>query len=144
MVKVVFALERDEHGWPPTSAESLWADDLGDGRYRLDNVPWFAHGVSDGDVVEAEERDGQLWFTRVVEHSGRSTFRVAVVEEDDVQHVRREFRDRGIGSELDGELSLIALDVPPGFDLAALQEVLEQGKADGRWDWEEGNVPAGA
>lgn len=30
-------------------AESMLADDLGNNRYRLDNVPLFAYGISYGD-----------------------------------------------------------------------------------------------
>jgi len=42
--------------------ETLWAFDLGGGRYRLDSTPWFQYGVSWKDVVTVrvafEERTG--------------------------------------------------------------------------------------
>jgi hypothetical protein len=33
--------------------ETLWATTLGEDRYRLDNSPFFAYGVSWLDVIEA-------------------------------------------------------------------------------------------
>jgi hypothetical protein len=35
--------------------ETVWAVTVGPNRFRLDNVPWFAYGISLGDVVEGAE-----------------------------------------------------------------------------------------
>ncbi|MEU1503299.1 DUF4265 domain-containing protein [Streptomyces sp. NPDC005732] len=59
-VKVHFRMEIDEDGWPPASVESLWAVDLGDGRVRLDNTPWFVRGVASGDVIRVQPDDDGL------------------------------------------------------------------------------------
>ncbi|MFF8649240.1 DUF4265 domain-containing protein [Streptomyces griseoluteus] len=56
-VKIHFRLEVGENGWPPTSVESLWAVDLGDGTVRLDNTPWFVHGVASGDIIRVDADD---------------------------------------------------------------------------------------
>jgi hypothetical protein len=50
---VVFELEVDEDGWPPVGGERVWAFDLGDDLYRIDNVPWFVRDLAVGDVVVA-------------------------------------------------------------------------------------------
>ncbi len=57
--------------------ETLWAFDLGQDQYKLDNTPWYAYGVSTGDVIEAErqEPDGFPLFKRVVATSGYRTVR---------------------------------------------------------------------
>jgi hypothetical protein len=34
--------------------EHLWAEALGDGLFRLDNLPWFAYGISADAGVEWE------------------------------------------------------------------------------------------
>lgn len=54
-VKVRFALERDEDGWPPAESEGLWAELVESDLYRLDNTPWFVRGVAAGDVVQAHQ-----------------------------------------------------------------------------------------
>jgi len=58
--------------------ETLWAFSLGGDRYRLDNSPWYAYGVSMGDVVEAPAgEDGRPTFAKVLEKSGFRTLRIA-------------------------------------------------------------------
>ena len=54
LVHVIFPLEVDVDGWPPVSAERVWAFDLGDGRFRIDNPPWFVRNLAVGDIVEAQ------------------------------------------------------------------------------------------
>ena len=59
--KVKVLLREEEY------VETLWADRVGPDRYRLDNSPFWAYGVSWRDVVEAHmDEGGQLAFTRVV------------------------------------------------------------------------------
>ncbi len=45
-VKIVFELQQDEDGYPPVTRESLWATPTDGGLYRLDNIPFFAHGCA--------------------------------------------------------------------------------------------------
>lgn len=46
---------------PDGTVETPWAIALGAGLYRLDNIPFFAYGVSADDVREAApEDDGHL------------------------------------------------------------------------------------
>ena len=57
--------------------ETLWAEPLGGGRYRLENSPFFAYGVSWLDVVEATpDSTGLAMMHRIVEKSGHRTIRV--------------------------------------------------------------------
>jgi hypothetical protein len=59
--------------------ETVWAESVGNGRFRIDNVPWLAYGVSLGDIVEAsEDEPGQFDFVRVVEPSGNRAVRVVL------------------------------------------------------------------
>src|SRR5262245_57962015 len=38
---------------PHGDVETLWANVVGPHLYELDNLPWYAYGVSAGDLVEA-------------------------------------------------------------------------------------------
>src|SRR4051794_38179269 len=60
------------------NVETLWATPLGRHRYRLENSPFFAYGVSWLDVVEARPpATGEMpAFVRVVEKSGHRTIRI--------------------------------------------------------------------
>lgn len=99
-VKVFFELEQDEDGYPPETQESMWAVDLGGGLYRIDNIPFFAVGISDGDVVRAAERDGELMFRDLVEPSDNCTIRLIMFEKGREDEVRAALT--GLGCEIEG------------------------------------------
>src|ERR1700733_6556213 len=73
--KVLFRV-REEDG--TANVETLWAFDLGEDRYRLDNSPFFAYSVSVGEIVHApiDPDEGGPAFSRVLEKSGNRTVRV--------------------------------------------------------------------
>jgi len=54
LVHVVFQFDVDGDGWPPVAAETVWAFDLGGGRFRIDNPPWVVRNLAVGDIVEAQ------------------------------------------------------------------------------------------
>ena len=58
--------------------ESLWATELGNDLYRLENVPFHAYGLNFLDVVRAtpDTDDAIPEIREVVEPSGRKTVRV--------------------------------------------------------------------
>jgi hypothetical protein len=73
--KVLFRVPDDEGD---ADVETLWAVDLGEGLYKVCNLPYFAYGVSLHDVVYApvNAEDGFPTFERVVSKSGNRTLRV--------------------------------------------------------------------
>jgi hypothetical protein len=62
---------------PDGEIETPWAERVGD-FFRLDNLPWFAYGVSDDDIVEAAptEDEGVFDFIRVHTPSGNRLVRI--------------------------------------------------------------------
>jgi hypothetical protein len=113
--KVKVLLQEDEY------VETLWADPVGTDRYRLDNCPFYAYGVSWRDVVEARpDPDGMLRMVRVVEKSGHRTVRVIFDPGAD--------EDPAAQAVLDGVLArgcsyegmnprYVVIDLPPEVDL---------------------------
>jgi hypothetical protein len=73
--KVVFRVAEEDGS---ANVETLWAFDLGENRYRLDNSPFYAYSVSVGDVVFApvDPTDGRPTFKSVLEKSGNRTVRI--------------------------------------------------------------------
>lgn len=125
LAKIAF---RDAEG----HVETLWAFDLGNHLYKLDNTSWFQYGVSYKDIVEAlPQADGFPFFTRVVEKSGYRTLRVM-----DEERVPRQLLDSlvEVGCSYEGaNPKFIAIDVPPGIDLAAAVNVLIASNA--QWEY---------
>jgi hypothetical protein len=73
--KVLFRVSGDDGS---TEVETLWATELGNDEYKLDNSPFYAYSVSWEDIVYApfdpiEERPT---FQRVIKKSGNRTIRV--------------------------------------------------------------------
>ena len=111
------------------NVETLWAEELGHGRYRLDNQPWYAYGVSCGDIVEARAKEpGDIPdFVRVVEKSGNRTVRV-ITEEKVIKggpaHPVLEHL-RSLGCAYEGSRGrFFAVTIPPTIDLSLVTEFL--------------------
>jgi hypothetical protein len=91
-VKLLFELEQDEDGYPPASAETLWALKVGESLFKIDNIPFFALGVAVNDIVSAVPEESVFRFKEVVHPSGHSTIRVIVYDPSDVPAVRAHFQ----------------------------------------------------
>jgi len=124
--KVKVLLRADEY------VETLWAERVGPDRYRLDNSPFWAYGLSWRDVVEAHpDENGQLAFTRVVEKSGHRTVRVIFEPGIDQNAEGQAIIDElvRLGCTYEGmHPGYLAIDIPPGVELAKVAGYLtEQG-----------------
>jgi len=146
MARIRVRLARDEQGWPPAESEGLWANDLGDGRYRLANTPWFAFSLSADDVVSARS-DGNdvLWFAERLERGGRMTVRVIPRNdgplEGDPGRVLEVFSPLGVtGEVMGGPMRLVALDIGPDADVGKVKRVCVGGESNGWWDYEEADI----
>jgi hypothetical protein len=136
-VKLLFDLEQDEDGYPPASAETLWGIRVGEGLFKLDNIPFFAFGVAVNDIVSAVPEEGGFRFKEVVHPSGHSTIRVIVYDPLAVPTVRELFHQLGCSTEQSHLPRLFSIDVPPAVSLEKVRQVLESGKEEGRWGYEE-------
>jgi hypothetical protein len=136
--KMTFRLEPDEDGWPPVAAESVWVIARDDGRFVVDNIPWFATEATVEDVVEASmDDDGTLLYKSMVEPSGNSLLRVIYSKGLDPEQLRDGLQGLGCSTELDARHRLIAVDAPPGVKLSVVQEFLARGAREDKWDYEE-------
>ena len=113
--------------------ETLWAFDLGGGRYKLDSTPWYQYGVSYQDVVSATLQDEQLHFVQVLQKSGYRTLRA---RSDDA--VPKSLLDMlvALGCKYEGaNPNFIAIDVPANVELGAASALLVQSGL----EWEYGD-----
>jgi len=142
---VVFELTVED-GWPPVGSERLWAFDLGDNRYRIDNVPWFVRDLAVGDVVRAQmpRPDSNPVFDEVLERSDHVTIRLICFRSGplggDLAQALEPFTAMGVYGEGAAQYGLVALDIEPTAPLAAIVAALRRGVEDGSWDYEEGRI----
>ncbi len=103
--------------------ETLWAYDLGNGRYKLDNTPWYAYGISWHDIVEAvPDEAGLLRFTKVVAKSGNRTVRILSDEPFTDEWLSKL---RAVGVSYEGATRrYLGVNIPPSTDLDAVTAFL--------------------
>ena len=146
LARIRFRLDRDEDGWPPAETEGVWAEPLGNNCYRIDNTPWFIRGTSAKDIVRAfPDDDDVLWFSETLVQGGHQTIRIIPRDDGplngDRQAVLDTFAPLDVtGEGLNDQFRIVALDVGPDADVAAVKRLCNEGEADGRWYHEEGNV----
>ena len=136
--KITFELDQDENGYPPDKWESLWASDEGEGLYRVDNIPFYVYGISSGDLISAKDDDGELIFTKLVQPSSNTVFRLYVSDAAAMQTIRDRFQALGCESELSNLPKLVAVEVPGNVSFAPVAAFLEQGEESGQWKYDEG------
>jgi Domain of unknown function (DUF4265) len=80
---------------PDGLIETPWAERIGD-KFRIDNLPWYAYGVSDDDIVDAvpTEVEGIFDFVRVVSPSGNRLIRV-ILEDGQYQSMLDQLQAMG-------------------------------------------------
>ena len=121
--------------------ETLWAEPLGEGWYRLRNVPFLAYGYSEDDIVTAADIDGRLVVSAVAQRGGHSTYRVFLSEPTDEEAFAPLWEPlANLGCTYERANSrLIGIDVPPAADVYAVYAVLERGEQSSQWSFEEGH-----
>lgn len=138
LVKIVFELKKTD--WHNSLSESVWAEEKGNGLYRMDNVPFYAYGVSYNDLIEAKvNKNGELIFRQVVEHSGHSTYRFFVnkgIDRGKFNEYWEKLEKHGCTYEK-GFGTLYAVDVPPQANIEEVYKILEEGEKKGIWGFEE-------
>src|SRR5262245_45887949 len=118
LAKVVFRVVRGDD----VDVDTPWARRIGVNTYVLDNLPWYAYGISVGDTFEAMPAgDGLPEFTRVIAKSGNRTVRVifkpSAKESPASQAVLDHLVAMGcVYEEMDG--SYIAVNIPPSVSFA--------------------------
>jgi len=116
-------------------AETPWVIPVGDGHFRLDNIPFYAYGISLGDILEAtpDGDDPRPHVRRVVTKSGNRTLRV--IADEGASRVPQSLLDDliSLGCSYTGATPrYICINIPPIVPLDAVVAVLDKSKL--RWE----------
>lgn len=125
---------------PDGEFETMWATPLGENRYRLENSPFFAYGVSWQDVVDArpqpDDSSGIPVVRRVVRKSGHRTLRLILVPgKDEAPEQERVLQELAtLGCTYEGyNPRYFVLDLAPSQDLAPVVAYLT--RAQHQWEY---------
>jgi len=138
-VHVIFELSVDANGWPPVGSERVWSSKVGEGKYKIENTPFYIRGISFGDIVAVSDRDGVLFFDKLLEDSGHRTVRVSMQKEELEQNLINFLREKGADIEALRK-GFFAIDIPPNANFGAIMSHLREGEQDNKWAYEEGKV----
>lgn len=131
-VKILFPHDAFGHN----SYESMWAY-IDNGRYKIDNIPFYVKNFSWGDIVTVQEIEGELYIHQLVEESGHSTVSVLLPTAMMVDKVRAWFKRMGCDTELSNMKNLIAVDIPASIDYTPIKHKLEEGQQLEQWEYQE-------
>ena len=116
--------------------ESVWATELGEDRYRIENIPFFANANYHDVVLAKRDRKGVLQFQRLVIRSGHQTrllvFSDANANAAFVKAKLAPLEIAGCGYE-GGWNTIIAVNIPPHVDARKVDALIEAGKREGVW-----------
>ena len=124
--KVLFRVPNEDGG---ADVETLWAYDLGSDKYKLDNLPYYAYGVSCDDVVLAPfDEDEQFpTFKKVISKSGNRTIRIIFDLPMESGNRSGDLIARlvAMGCDFEGaNKKYIVVNIPPSVELNAVAEQL--------------------
>lgn len=139
-VTITVALQQDDVGYPPWSEETLYAEHVTAGTYRLVSVPTFARNLARNDLVETVTFEGALYAVRIVGWGGHSTLRVILFDSGCHDELLSFAESYGCTVEHTAIPNLFAIDVPPRGDLPQCRAALLAGEDAGKWSYDEGCV----
>lgn len=134
--KVLFETEYEEG---EIIKETLWAIDLGNSQYCIDNIPFYAYSVALGDIFSAYLKDDFLYTQDLIEESGNSTIRILFEEVATVQSTRDNLLAQfGCISEVSNLNNLVAINIPYDKNYGIIKDFLQRGEELGKWQYQEG------
>jgi hypothetical protein len=116
--------------------ETAWATKVGD-HYKLDNILFYAKDYSLGDIVCAEEINGELIVRSLVSESGHSTVRILFNDYSLIENTLNELKSLGCDYEISNNSYLVAIDIPKEVNYIPIRDYLNLGEASGFWTYEE-------
>ena len=118
-VRVEFRVPNQEGG---VDVETMWAQPHGDDLYKLDNSPFYAYGISNGDIFRAKyEPNMELpIFTSIYKKSGNRTLRVMFTKEEvkgSISQLVLQYLDEMECPYEGADASFYAITIPADTDL---------------------------
>ena len=132
---VSFELGKDH--WSGSSGESVWAVQLSNSTYQLQNLLFFVDNISYEDVFTVKKVDGILCFDKVFSRSGNSTYRLfrsPEVHQDIFAEYLNPLMKHGCGFEY--SRLIYAINIPAVSDIIEIHKLFELGAQAGIWEFE--------
>lgn len=118
------------------AVESVWAERVGE-YYKLDNILFYAPNYSWGDIVEVENRNGELNATGLITEAGHSTIRINFYRHEYLESTLQRLKEIGCDYERSNIPLLISVDIPPEVEYEGIRAFLNEGEEKEKWNYQE-------
>ena len=124
MNQLTFKLVGHESGWPPFAAECVNVS-ASDGHFRIENVPFFVHDLSVGDVIDAGKDDnGDVSEWIHVQRSSNTTVWVMCSASTSPDGLITILKDNGCTVERSPITDYFSVSVPASVPFALIDGIL--------------------
>ena len=107
------------------------------GYYRIKSIPAHASKIALYDLIDVRRRDGNLYFHKIIESSGRNVIQMIIFKERQINAIGRDIEQFGCAWQRSGNKHLIAFDVPKHVPYQPIKDWLDQGEREQRWGYRE-------
>jgi Domain of unknown function (DUF4265) len=96
--------------------ETIWAEKLENGYYKIDNIPFYAPNLAYNDVIAVEDDEGVLYFDDLIESSGHSTIQIIFFKENEAKEILSKLEYIGCRWEGMKNQPYYSVDIPPNIN----------------------------
>ena len=105
--------------------------------YRIKSIPLYASKIALYDLIAVRKREGVLYFSKIIESSGRSVIQMIVLKDRQIKAIGKDLEQFGCLWRRGDDKHLIAFDVPKHVLYRPIKEWLDQGERDQHWGYRE-------
>ncbi|MCB9344166.1 MAG: DUF4265 domain-containing protein [Lewinellaceae bacterium] len=106
--------------------EVIWAEELENGYYRIDNIPFYAPNLAYNDVIAVEDDEGVLYFDNLIKSSGHSTVQIIFFKEIEAKRVLPKLESLGCNWEGIKDQPYYSIDIPPNINYSNVKQFLDE------------------
>lgn len=140
LFKVYFKLEIDNDGYPPVSEESIWAKEISGNLCEIDNIPFYAKGISYKDIICVERGENNNYYKSLYKSSGNSTIRIIFFNSKKIDCIINKLEKSGCTWEQGETKDFFSINIPIDIDEKPILEILKNGLLYNDLDYEESNI----
>ena len=105
--------------------------------YRIRSIPLYASKIALYDLIAVRKREGVLYFSKIIESSGRSVIQMIVLKDRQIKAIGKDLEQFGCLWRRGDDKHLIAFDVPKHVLYRPIKDWLDQGEREQRWGYRE-------
>ncbi|WP_431217173.1 DUF4265 domain-containing protein [Puia sp. P3] len=103
--------------------------------YRITSIPLYASKIALYDLIDVRDREGVLYFHKIIEGSGRSVIQMMVFNKQEINFILKDLEQFGCLWQCSDDKHLIAFDVPKLVPYQPIKDWLDQGQQEERWGY---------